>query len=792
MSRGFTFGVVLYVLFFMLLDHGYLQKEMPFVGIDLRLDLVRVSCQSFSFPCAPLTSPLPAAAQSTLNITYQSNVSRSLTGATNFNLTVAGPNGTASVLQQFPYCVAGTTDYVWDANATRSYTNNTCVPYVALPEMFELGSSNVWLYTYWRQSNWARTCVPSTDVPKYYIALPAGYPADTPNSVKDYDFNDPGFVPNCNTSQSIRNASVLLVQPERAVLTIRPTYSTTWGKTGSRMATIIQSRAGVATPLPGAVPLSFGAQDTVQITFKQLLALAGIDLDATNVLADGGRGPLNGTAYPTYRITGVTLIIDVVHHNFVENKTKLDPFNFQETAVLEVYPATKGTFASPGSRLFYTGHLYNLNKLPRNQRNVPPGTSDPYPYPESLYMVRHPQGVEVQFVANGLVGRFDGKVLLGSLINIFIMSAVAQTLTDLTAGFLINGFRAQKYMLDLELRIRNMLRRQLADSPGLEQVRMFENSVTEMYGNRAFQASMMRRLGPPKKDSAPAVSSELAAAAAGAGFGKKDVGAAAGTQVEERQDFQSVGAALRSAPVGVGRAMAGDAAGDAHVEDFAPRVVQLLISGQPCHGQWLTAQGYLENCRCVRFQWYRTFGGAGWEAIPFATMPSFFPTADDVGCLIAVDAVPVTDDGFEGPMQRVRIGPLTTMAEVTARVEELVEEAQHNEDIGVTFDDGVSRAGDPGLLIVRKLDICLKAAQGHIDFGRVPTQGCRCDLDRRDPGLMTVVAAFGGDAAPSLGITFESPEERDVAALVIRLLSQGKTSWEPTLPGPDDVPTDDE
>ena len=288
MSRGFTVGVVIYVLFSILLDHGYLEKETPFVGIDLRLDLVRMENQAFA-PPSPLTSPLPAAAQSTLNITYQSNVSRSLTGATNFNLTVAGPNGTASVLQQFPYCVAGTTDYVWDANATRSYTNNTCVPYVALPEMFELGTSSVWLYTYWRQSNWARTCVPSTDIPKYYVPLPAGYPADTPNSVKDYDFNDPGFVPNCNTSQSIRNASVLLVQPERAVLTIRPTYSTTWGKTGSRMATIIQSRDGVATPLPGAVPLSFGAQDTVQITFKQLLALAGIDLDATNVLADGGR-----------------------------------------------------------------------------------------------------------------------------------------------------------------------------------------------------------------------------------------------------------------------------------------------------------------------------------------------------------------------------------------------------------------------------------------------------------------------------------------------------------------------
>ena len=708
-------------------------------------------------------------------MSWQSNVSGSATGATNFNLTVPGPNGTASVLQTYPYCVVGATDYVWDANGTRAYVNNTCVPYFTNAEVSERGTNNVWLYTYWRQSNWARTCVPSTDMPKYYVSLPAGYPANFPNSLKDYDFNDPGFVPNCGTAQSARNLSVLLVQPERAQLTIRATYSTSWGRTRSLMATTIQPRAGVAVPLAGAVPLTFTAFQGVTATFQQLLALAGIDLDAPNTLSDGGRGPINGTAFPTYRVTGVTLIADVVHHNFVENTTKLDPFNFQDSAVLELYPASKGTFASPGTRLFYTGHLYNLNKLA--QINVPAGTRDPYPYPESLFVVREPQGVEIQFVAQGLVGRFDGLVLLGALVKAFIMSSVAQAVTDFCAGFFINGFRAQKYMLDLELRIRGMLRRQLADSPGPEQVRMFENSITELYGNRAFQASMIRRMAGKEKLATPG--SEVVVPRA-----KADAGAAADA---EPQELTTTGGALRSAPVGLA---GGSPGGAARLEDFAPRVVQLLISGQPRHGGWLTAQGYLENCRCVRFQWYRSFGGAGWEAIPFATMPSFFPTADDVGCLIAVDAVPVTDDGFEGPQQRCRLGPLLTGEEVAARVEELVDVA-HNTDEGLIVTDGISRAGEPGQLVVRKLDIALRSVDGH-EFGRVPTQGCRCELDRRDPGLMTVVAAHGGEAAPSLSITFESPEERDVVAMAIRVLSSGKTSWEPQMPGPDDVPTDDE
>ena len=41
MSRTFTMGVVIYVLFFIILDHGYLQKEQPFVGMDFSLSLVR-------------------------------------------------------------------------------------------------------------------------------------------------------------------------------------------------------------------------------------------------------------------------------------------------------------------------------------------------------------------------------------------------------------------------------------------------------------------------------------------------------------------------------------------------------------------------------------------------------------------------------------------------------------------------------------------------------------------------------------------------------------------------------
>ncbi len=50
MARLFSACVVVYVLFFIILDHGYMQKEVPFVGVDLSVALVRA--------CAPA---LPAA-----------------------------------------------------------------------------------------------------------------------------------------------------------------------------------------------------------------------------------------------------------------------------------------------------------------------------------------------------------------------------------------------------------------------------------------------------------------------------------------------------------------------------------------------------------------------------------------------------------------------------------------------------------------------------------------------------------------------------------------------------------
>ena len=490
MSRSFSLGVLVYVLFIIVLDHGYLEKEEPLAGIHLTVKMARRRRAAGRLRAL---SP-PRRPQAPLNVTWQAAKKGSLTNETYFDLSAPGPNGT-SILGDprfAKYCTTGATDYVGNVNGTRSYVNNTCVPYYLDGELIETGFQSVWLYTYFQQESFLRACTDATVTPKYYLTDPPGFPY-TPDEFKFADFSDPGFVPNCQSPTSLTNLSVLTMDPERAILTLVATYSTSWGRTRSSFATTISAMPGVATSLPGTLPLTFTADEQIQVSFQQLLAIAGVDLDTPNVLTDGGLGP----PWPTFRLSGVRIAAELRFGNFIDfpNVTRLDPFNFNDYLIVRLYPTSLGTFAGPGDKIYYTGHLFDLNKI---RQLYPSPTAGPlprdiYPWPESLFTVRSPQGVQIQFNGAGEVGRFNIMVVISALVGAIIMTNVAEKLTDMSAAFFINGFRAQKFMEDMEFRIRMMLRAQLLDSPSPEQVSMFEAEIVELYGNRMYKALLKRK-----------------------------------------------------------------------------------------------------------------------------------------------------------------------------------------------------------------------------------------------------------------------------------------------------------
>jgi len=606
------------------------------------------------------------------------------------------------------------------------------------------------------------------------------------------------------------NTSVLTLQPERAVLKLVATYSTSWGRTRSSFSTTIEPLAGVTTSLPGTAPLSFAADEQIFVNFSQLLAIAGVDLDAPNVLDDGGLGP----PWPTFRLSGVRISAQLVFGNFLDfpNST-LDPFNFNDYLIIRLYPSSVGAFAGPGSKVFYTGHLFDLGTSQKWTNNESVGGLDQFRWPESLFTVRTPQGVQIQFHSAGLVGRFDGQVLLGALIGAIIMTKVAEKLTDMTASFIIDGFRAQKFMEDFEFRIRLMLRAQLLDSPSPEQVAMFEAEIVELYGDRMYKALTKRKREraadalAKKKGGGKLVAVDEDVAKQKATKMAEDLAALAAAAADGDGPLVSAGGARRAAPGG-----AHPSRKPGGLASTTPTVTSLLISGDASVSSLLRAQGYLENCRCVRFQWYSSIGGRSYEPIPFAMMPTFFATADDVNCLIAVDAVPVTDDGFEGQPCRARLGPLRIRSDTSARVAALVDEA-HTER-GCTVAGGVrgfgaithvdehqgglsfaARLHVSGLSVAMQLSVEPADVPGKKSWrpaGSLAIRGLLCELDRQDDLLLRLIAPFGGASAPQLELIFAEPEQRDTVALMLRTMAREGGAAPAAAEDEEEAPTDDE
>lgn len=234
----------------------------------------------------------------------------------------------------------------------------------------------------------------------------------------------------------------------------------------------------------------------IQFTFKQMLDLAGINLDTPNELNDGGLGP----PYPIYRITGIEIAIDMAYTNYIETLFPPDPFNFQDTlsAIVragsrppaptdacaralppsaasclrdcvngaadfrdvfclcdaQVYPASKGTFRSPGTKLWYVG--------------------DDISNPETSFFTRTPTGVLLSFTAAGSIGQPSFNAALATLLGAMVLFGAATNLIDISAAFVIEGFREQKFEDGLDLRIRDMLRSQLSDVPTRAEIDEYE------------------------------------------------------------------------------------------------------------------------------------------------------------------------------------------------------------------------------------------------------------------------------------------------------------------------------
>jgi ATP P2X receptor len=747
MKRMFNAGAAVYILFFLVFAHGYLYKEVPVVTVSTSVDGSALALQLANLSFVYSNGGYPPTYCAALR-TNSSNTSAS------YSTTV--------------------TDYVYDL--TRLYINNECARYFTPPEITEKVYMGVWLYTYWQQSNFLRPCSPNNYTG---TALAGANGIPTPSAL----VGNPSNVPNCGAAQLLLNQSVIPVAAEFITLTLAGTYVTSWGATRTRMNTTIvgplpANAAANATP----PSINFSPTTTIQLTFAQLLTLAGIDLDSQNVIQDGGWGPgVNWPpgqtvpgypsyvpTWPTFRISGVEIIMEMKYFNYVETLLPPDPFNLDDYLVATVRIASNGTFRGPGTKIWYLG----------------PDITQP----ETQFMARTPQGVLLTFLPSGSIGTFSFGSLLSTLVGAFVLFGAATAVIDISAAFLIEGFREQKFEDELELRIRAMLRTQLADVPTRVEIDEYEQEA--LMSQLQAEAAMARRkarydrMRVRAQKRIPQEARDAAAAAAGVA-GKPVLPALpagpvadANTSTADEEAYEPV-ARTPTAPL------------TGNATTLTPRVVRLIINGERYHGSTFTAQGFLENCRCVRFQWYRSRDGIHFIEVPGATTPTFYANADDLGYIVAVDATPVTDDGFEGdPKRAYTAAALSTRPFLLGRVQKFVGIARGGFK---EIRDGVWLSGVRSTLTLRR-DKVEARTKKSVNLGSIDIPGIDVALSRDDPRAMTLTGSDG----MVFDVTFQAAEDREIVAMTIRELAgdnielKNDPQYHPKPPADSDSEEEDE
>ncbi|KAF6136072.1 hypothetical protein GIB67_000476 [Kingdonia uniflora] len=89
-------------------------------------------------------------------------------------------------------------------------------------------------------------------------------------------------------------------------------------------------------------------------------------------------------------------------------------------------------------------------------------------------------------------------------------------------------------------------------------------------------------------------------------------------------------------------------------EDFSPGIDGFQIIGDAKPGNTLQGCGYpVRGTSLCMFQWVRHLQNGTWHYIDGATNPDYVVTADDIDKLIAVECIPMDDNGRQGELVRL-------------------------------------------------------------------------------------------------------------------------------------------
>eukprot|EP00824_Muranothrix_gubernata_P017249 TRINITY_DN35468_c0_g1_i1.p1 TRINITY_DN35468_c0_g1~~TRINITY_DN35468_c0_g1_i1.p1 ORF type:complete len:718 (-),score=144.45 TRINITY_DN35468_c0_g1_i1:44-2131(-) len=193
-----------------------------------------------------------------------------------------------------------------------------------------------------------------------------------------------------------------------------------------------------------------------------------------------------------------------------------------------------------------------------------------------------------------------------------------------------------------------------------------------------------------------------------------------------------------------------------------PRIYELSIFGEGLMCHILTAAG-----RCAypcEYQWYRKREESGWIAIPGANGHTFYPTADDVGCILRVICFP-HQDGRRGIPMHAQTHRVEPDADLLSKYSSFVKR-DHTWKVKST-----EGGGETWSVTLKKDRIKImegKTMKYSVDYNA----STRVILDPADPS--TFLLRLNDDI--SMTIHLEPNWERDILALVLRHLRDSHLS----------------
>lgn len=185
---------------------------------------------------------------------------------------------------------------------------------------------------------------------------------------------------------------------------------------------------------------TFEAGSNIALDVKQLMDLAGLDLDKTWDQQPNGFKPsesekgygTSASAYPTVRLTGSRIMIDIKYYNY-----ELDDLTTTEIGTDDVYAIVevsgKVQWESRGQSITYRTQ-YNQWDSPFNKLGQPNGAF------EDFYVY----GINIDVTSSGIVAKFDIMLFINTVIAALVLLGTAKSICDVVATKLL-GVKSQLF-----------------------------------------------------------------------------------------------------------------------------------------------------------------------------------------------------------------------------------------------------------------------------------------------------------------------------------------------------------